>query len=179
MADPKLPTPPPGDDTTRRSRFASRLVRGFGLIALFLAAALFGTASGVMFAFIGDLPEIQALDDYAPSTITRVLARDGSLVGEYATERRQVITYDQIPEVLRNAIVAAEDGEFWSHGGLRVGRILVTLANDIIYQRMWGASTITQQLARKLFLTDDQTPARKIREALLAIQEAARERQAG
>jgi penicillin-binding protein 1A len=149
---------------------ASRLVRGFGLIALFLAAALFGTASGVMFAFIGDLPEIQALDDYTPSTITRVLARDGSIVGEYATERRQVISYEQIPEVLRNAIIAAEDGEFMSHGGLRIGRILVTLANDIIYRRMWGASTITQQLARKLFLTDDQTPARKIREALLAIQ---------
>ena len=170
MANAKLPTPPPPDDRARRGRFASRLVRGFGLIALFLAAALFGTASGVMFAFIGDLPEIQALDDYSPSTITRVLARDGSVVGEYATERRQVITYDQIPEVLRHAIIAAEDGEFESHGGLRIGRILVTLANDIIYRRMWGASTITQQLARKLFLTDDQTPARKIREALLAIQ---------
>jgi penicillin-binding protein 1A len=169
MAPAKTPTTPPAEDPARR-RFASRLVRGFGLIALFLAAALFGTASGVMFAFIGDLPEIQALDDYNPSTITRVLARDGSPVGEYATERRQVVTYDQIPEVLRHAILAVEDARFESHGGLRIGRIMITLAQDIVYQRMWGASTITQQLARKLFLTDDQTPARKIREALLAIQ---------
>ena len=157
--------PPP-----KRSKTAARVIRVLGLLSLFLAAALFGTASGVLFAFIGDLPEIKALDDYMPSTTSRVLARDGSVVGEYATERRQVITYEQIPEVLRQAIIAAEDGEFESHGGLRIGRILITLAQDIIYQRMWGGSTITQQLARKLFLTDDQTPARKIKEALLAIQ---------
>src|SRR6188768_1779165 len=114
MADAKT-TSTPAAVEGRRGRLASRLVRSFGLIALFLAAALFGTASGVMFAFIGDLPEIQALDDYAPSTISRVLARDGSVVGEYATERRQVISYDQIPEVLRHAILAVEDAEFESH----------------------------------------------------------------
>jgi penicillin-binding protein 1A len=178
---PDPPNPPPGSGTAStpaaeappprvRTKLAARLVRSLGIIALFVAAALFGTASGVLFAFIGDLPEIRKLDDYNPNTITRVLARDGSIVGEFATERRQVVTYDQIPEVLRHAIIAAEDGEFESHGGLRVGRILITLAKDIIHQRMWGASTITQQLARKLFLTDDQTPARKIKEALLAIQ---------
>jgi penicillin-binding protein 1A len=147
-----------------------RLTRSFGLIALFLAAALFGTASGVLFAFVGDLPQISALDDYSPGTITRVLGRDGSVVGEFANERRQIVTYEQIPEVLRHAIMAAEDGKFESHGGLRIGRILVTLAQDIIYQRKWGASTITQQLAKKLFLTDDKTPERKIKEALLTIQ---------
>jgi penicillin-binding protein 1A len=147
-----------------------RLARSFGLIALFLAAALFGTASGVLFAFVGDLPQISALDDYSPGTITRVLGRDGSVVGEFANERRQIVTYDQIPEVLRHAIIAVEDGEFEKHGGLRIGRILVTLAQDIIYQRKWGASTITQQLAKKLFLTDDKTPERKIKEALLSVQ---------
>jgi penicillin-binding protein 1A len=147
-----------------------RLARSFGLIALFLAAALFGTASGVLFAFVGDLPQISALDDYSPGTITRVLGRDGSVVGEFANERRQIVPYDQIPEVLRHAIIAVEDGEFEKHGGLRIGRILVTLAQDIIYQRKWGASTITQQLAKKLFLTDDKTPERKIKEALLSVQ---------
>ena len=96
-----------------------RLARSFGIVALFLAAALFGTASGVLFAFVGDLPQISALDDYSPGTITRVLGRDGSVVGEFATERRQIVTYDQIPEVLRHAIIAAEDGEFEKHGGLR------------------------------------------------------------
>jgi penicillin-binding protein 1A len=148
----------------------NRLARSFGIVALFLAAALFGTASGVLFAFVGDLPQISALDDYSPGTITRVLGRDGSVVGEFANERRDIVTYDQIPEVLRHAIIAVEDGEFERHGGLRIGRILVTLAKDILYQRMWGASTITQQLAKKLFLTDDKTPERKIKEALLTIQ---------
>jgi penicillin-binding protein 1A len=144
--------------------------RTFGIVALFLAAALFGTASGVLFAFIGDLPQISALDDYSPGTITRVLGRDGSVVGEFANERRQLLTYEQIPEVLRHAIIAVEDGKFESHGGLRIGRIVVTLVKDIVYRRSWGGSTITQQLAKKLFLTDDKTPERKIKEALLTIQ---------
>lgn len=86
-------------------RLGSRLVQSFGLIALFLGAALLGTTTGVLFAFVGDLPQISALDDYSPSTITRVTGRDGSLVGEFATERRTVITYDQIPEVDRKSVV--------------------------------------------------------------------------
>jgi penicillin-binding protein 1A len=150
---------------------ASRLVRSFGIIALFLGAALLGTATGVLFAFVGDLPQISALDDYSPSTITRVIARDGSVVGEFATERRVLLTYDQIPVVLRNAIVATEDDAFFSHSGVDLSRIFVTAAKRLLrLQRYGGASTLTQQLARKLFLTDEQTPERKIKEALLSIQ---------
>jgi penicillin-binding protein 1A len=151
-------------------RLLSRLARSFGIVALFLAAAFFGTATGVVFAFVGDLPQISALDDYSPSTITRVTGRDGVVVGEFATERRVLVTYEQIPEVLREAILSAEDADFFSHTGLSVPRIMVTLVKDVVYQRRWGASTLTQQLARKLFLTDDKTPERKIKEALLAIQ---------
>jgi penicillin-binding protein 1A len=152
-------------------RRAVQLIRSFGLAALFLAAALFGIASGVMFAFVGDLPQITALDDYSPSTITRVLGRTGAVVGEFASERRQLITYDQIPPVLRNAILSAEDSNFFSHSGLRIERIFVALAKDIMHRRkQGGASTLTQQLARKLFLTDDKTWERKIKEALLAVQ---------
>src|SRR5436190_10093054 len=149
---------------------AMRLVRSFGLVALFLAAAFFGIASGVMFAFVGDLPQISALDDYSPSTITRVLGRNGAVVGEFASERRQIVSYEQIPPVLRNAIISAEDKNFFRHSGLSVERIFITLVQDILHRRMWGASTITQQLARKLFLTDDKSPERKIKEALLAVQ---------
>ena len=93
-------------------RFSRRLVRSFGIAALFLAAAFLGTASGVVFAFMGDLPEVEALDDYSPGTITRVLGRDGAVVGEFATERRRVVSYEEIPKVLREAIISAEDGEF-------------------------------------------------------------------
>jgi penicillin-binding protein 1A len=151
-------------------RRLSGLARSFGLIALFIGAAFAGTAGGVLFAFVGDLPQISALDDYSPSTITRVLGRDGSTIGDFATERRVLVTFDQIPKVLREAIVSAEDDAFFSHSGLRIDRILVTLAKDVIHQRSWGASTLTQQLARKLFLTDDKTWERKIKEALLTLQ---------
>jgi hypothetical protein len=109
-------------------RLSARLVRSFGVIALFLVAALLGTASGVLFAFVGDLPQISALDDYAPATITKVLGRDGSVVGEFAIERRQVVTYDQIPVNLRNAIISAEDAGFFKHGGVDVFRIFATAA---------------------------------------------------
>ncbi len=152
-------------------RFTSRLVKSFGIIALFLAAALLGTASGVLFAYAGDLPQISALDDYAPATITKVLGRDGSVIGEFATEHRSVVTYEQIPVNLRNALISAEDADFFKHGGIDVWRIFVTLARrGLGVQRSGGASTITQQLTRKLFLTDEQTPERKIKEWILAIQ---------
>jgi penicillin-binding protein 1A len=157
---------------------ALRLVRNFGLAALFLAVALFGIASGVLFAFVGDLPQISALDDYSPSTITRVLGRDDAVVGEFASERRELVTYDRIPPVLRNAILSAEDGGFFRHSGLSIGRISVALAQDLILRRnAYGASTITQQLARNLFPASVGFERsglsgweRKIKEALLAVQ---------
>jgi penicillin-binding protein 1A len=155
----------------RMRGLAARFVRSFAIVALFLGAAILGTASGVLFAFVGDLPLISALDDYSPSTITRVLGRDGSVVAEFATERRVILTYDQIPPVLRQAIVATEDDSFFSHSGVDLGRIAVTAVKRVLrLQRYGGASTLTQQLARKLFLTDEQTPERKIKEAILSIQ---------
>jgi penicillin-binding protein 1A len=137
---------------------------------LFVVAAVLGTVSGVLFAFAGDLPQISALDDYAPSTISRVYGARGEVIGEFAIQRREVIPYEAISPRLKQAILAAEDSEFEQHFGLSIPRIVVTLITDIIYRRMHGASTLTQQLARKLFLTDDKTPERKIKEALLAIQ---------
>jgi penicillin-binding protein 1A len=152
-------------------RRAARLVRNFGILVLFLGAALAGTASGVIFASIDDLPRISALDDYTLGTITRVHARDGSVIADFASERRQIVTYDQIPAVLKNAIVAAEDANFFNHSGLNYQRIAITATRRILgLQRRGGASTLTQQLARKLFLTDEQTWERKIKEALLALQ---------
>jgi penicillin-binding protein 1A len=137
---------------------------------LFLIAAMLGIATGVIFAYAGDLPQISALDDYAPSTISRVYGARGEVVGEFAIERREVIPYEAMSPKLQQAILAAEDDEFNQHFGLSISRIVVTAMSDIIHRRMHGASTLTQQLARKLFLTDDKTPERKIKEALLAIQ---------
>ena len=150
--------------------YALKLARRAGLIALFLIAAILGITTGVIFAYAGDLPQISALDDYAPSTITRVYGGRGEIIGEFAIQRREVIPYEAISPNLRHAIMAAEDAQFEQHFGLSIPRIVVTLIKDIIERRKaGGASTLTQQLARKLFLTDEKTWERKIKEALLAI----------
>jgi penicillin-binding protein 1A len=150
--------------------YAVKLAQRAGLIALFLIAAILGITTGVIFAYAGDLPQISALDDYAPSTITRVYGSRGEIVGEFAIQRREVIPYEAISPNLRHAIMAAEDAQFEQHFGLSIPRIVVTLIKDIIERRKaGGASTLTQQLARKLFLTDEKTWERKIKEALLAI----------
>ena len=152
-------------------RYVIRIARRAGIIALFVLAALLGIATGVIFAYAGDLPQISALDDYAPSTISRVYGAHGEIVGEFAIQRREVIPYEAISPKLKQAILAAEDSEFEQHFGLSIPRIIVTLIKDIIERtKAAGASTLTQQLARKLFLTDEKTWERKIKEALLAIQ---------
>jgi penicillin-binding protein 1A len=153
------------------ARYAIRIARRAGIIALFVLAGFLGTATGVIFAYAGDLPQISALDDYAPSTISRVFGAHGEIVGEFAIQRREVIPYEAIPPKLKQAILAAEDSEFDQHFGLSVPRIVVTLMRDVIERKKAaGASTLTQQLARKLFLTDEKTWERKIKEAILAIQ---------
>src|SRR5215213_1384552 len=150
--------------------YLTTLARSAGLIVLFLIAAILGITTGVIFAYAGDLPQISALDDYAPSTITRVYGSRGEVIGEFAIQRREVIPYEAISPNLRQAIMAAEDDQFEQHIGLSIPRIVATLIKDIIERRKAaGASTLTQQLARKLFLTDEKTWERKIKEALLAI----------
>ncbi len=154
-----------------------------GIAALFIAAAVAGTASGVIFAFAGDLPEISKLDDYQPSTISRVYGRDGSIIGEFATERRIMVTYDQIAPVMRNAVLAAEDGDFFNHDGLEVSRMALALMRDVFSSsKTPGRSTITQQLARNIFrdtigfnrspdaVIDVSGWERKIKETLAALQ---------
>jgi penicillin-binding protein 1A len=159
------------DQERPRRGVLATIARQAGLAMLFVIAALLGTLSGVLFAFTDDLPQISALDDYRPSTITRLLARDGQVIGEFATERRVVVGYDQISPSLRQAILATEDAGFEQHFGLSVTRILITLVNDVIKGQMAGASTVTQQLARNLFpIGFDKTAERKIKEAILAIQ---------
>src|SRR5439155_22980 len=129
--------------------YVIRVARNAGIVALFIVAAMLGILSGVMFAYAGDLPQVSALDDYSPSTITRVLASNGQLIGEFATQRRIVVGYDDINPVLRQAIIATEDADFDRHFGLNVWRIFAAAAIDIVKRRReQGASTLTQQVAR-------------------------------
>jgi len=145
--------------------------RHAGLALLFVGAALAGTASGVLFAYSDDLPAISALDAYRPDTITRVLGNDGSTVGEFATERRVVLRYDEIPPLMRQAVLSAEDSGFFEHFGLSItGLARAAVTNVVEMRKAGGASTLTQQLARKLFLTDQKTWERKVKELLLSVQ---------
>ena len=155
-----------------------RWIGRFSVVILFVIAAVLGTAGGVLFAFADDLPAISALDDYSPGTITRVLGRDGSVVGEFATERRNIVTYEEIPEVLRHAIISAEDDEFMTHGGIHPLLMGWAAINDVLSSRRTpGRSTITQQLARQLFpeavgfeRVGMAGRIRKVKEALVALQ---------
>src|SRR5437867_3515431 len=151
-----------------------RVARNAGIVALFILAAMLGILSGVMFAYAGDLPQVSALDHYTPSTITRIYSANAQVIGEFATQRRVVVGYDDINPLLRQAIVATEDAEFDRHFGVNIWRIFVAAAIDIIKRRReQGASTLTQQVARNLDefgLTKQKLFDRKVREMILAIQ---------
>ena len=124
------------------ARYVFRIARQAGIAALFVVAALLGTLSGVLFAYADDLPLISTLDDYSPHTITRVLGRDGVVIGEFAVERRVVVTYQQIPENLRNAIVSAEDANFFDHAGFSMSRMVLALVRELASRkRTPGGST--------------------------------------
>jgi penicillin-binding protein 1A len=164
------------------TRVVIRFARQVGLLALFSVAALLGTLGGLFFVYADDVAAISALDDYKPSTITRLMAADGQQIGEFATERRVVIGYDDMAPVLRQAIMASEDAGFESHFGISPQRLIVTTIRDLASgRRLRGASTITQQVARMLFLQEymrggvfarsgTEGLERKIKEAILAFQ---------
>ena len=139
--------------------------------ALFVAAILGGALVGVFFAFESDLPQVTSLEDFQPNIITQVFASDGSVLGEFAIEKRVVVEFRDIPPVLRNAIVAVEDEDFWKHIGINPWRIPgAALANLRSGRRGQGFSTLTMQLTRLLFLTPEKTYERKIKEVILAFQ---------
>jgi len=121
-----------------------------------------------------DLPDYKNLATYTPPVATRLYAADGSLLIEYAEERRVFIDFEDMPPQLINAFVAAEDQNFWTHPGIDVqGIVRATLNNAMrmvgFNTKFTGASTITQQVAKNFFLTSDRTISRKVKEAILAL----------
>ncbi|AMA57972.1 penicillin-binding protein 1A [Bradyrhizobium sp. CCGE-LA001] len=132
-----------------------------------------GAVAGLIWHFSKDLPDYSQLQDYEPPVMTRVHAVDGSLVGEYAKERRLYLPIQAVPKLVINAFLAAEDKNFYEHGGIdytgmaRAG--LVYIQNYGSNRRPQGASTITQQVAKNFLLTNEVSFARKIKEALLAM----------
>lgn len=116
-----------------------------------------------------DLPKIVSLKDYKPLMVSQVFDRNGKRIGEFFRERRVFVEYDDIPEHLINAFVAAEDSSFFKHGGVNLKAILrAVIKNAKAGKKVQGASTITQQVARSLVLTREKTYTRKIKEIVLA-----------
>src|SRR5262249_49172584 len=118
-----------------------------------------------------DLPPIDTLEEYTPSLTTRIFDRNGELIGELFTERRELLSLQKIPVDLQNAVIAVEDDGFFGHWGISPrGMARAGLRNLFAGHVMQGGSTITQQLSKLIFLTQERTFARKAREILLAMQ---------
>jgi penicillin-binding protein 1A len=136
-----------------------------------LVSALVGATAGLLLVYSTDLPQVGQLEHYRPSSITELYDDQGRTIGSFALQRRVVATYDDYPQVLRQALISIEDKDFYRHWGINVWRIAGAAYRDIRSGgRVQGASTLTMQLARNLFLSPDRSFHRKIQEALLAVQ---------
>ena len=141
----------------------------FGVLVL-LSAAI-GAAAGLLLVYSTDLPQVEQLERYRPSSVTELYDGQGRVIGTFALQRRVIASYDDYPEVLRNALVSIEDKDFYRHSGINIWRIVGAAYRDIESGgKVQGASTLTMQLARNLFLSPDRSFYRKVQEALLAIQ---------
>ena len=147
-----------------------RLSKWF-VVGLILAGVLTGVTVGLVLAVGLDLPQVQGLEDMQHGAATRILSADGIVLAELFIEKRLPLTLEEIPKPLLRAVVAVEDRRFRRHPGLDLIRNLGALIRDIQAGRLaQGGSTITQQLARNLFLTPEKTISRKLKEIFLALQ---------
>ena len=143
----------------------------FTLSFLILTSLATGSLVGFTFALYNDLPKVRKLDIYRPNVVTKIFSEDGQQIAELFREKRIWTPYRSIPKNLVDALLAVEDTEFFNHEGIRFMSIARALVVDIRMGRAaQGGSTITQQLAKQLFLSPDKTIIRKIKEALLAVQ---------
>jgi len=153
--------------TGAENKTVGRLIIGL----LVLVSALVGATVGLLLVYSTDLPQVNQLEHYRPSSITELYDDQGRTIGSFALQRRVVATYDDYPPVMRQALISIEDKDFYRHWGINVWRIAGAAYRDIRSGgRVQGASTLTMQLARNLFLSPDRSFHRKIQEALLAVQ---------
>ncbi len=128
-----------------------------GLLGAFVLALLYPT-----------LPSLDSLTDYQPKIPLRIVSVEGDLLGEFGEERRAVVNIADVPDVMKKAILAAEDERFYSHGGVDYLSVLRAALTNVASGSQQGAGTITMQVARNFFLTREKTVTRKLREVLLA-----------
>jgi penicillin-binding protein 1A len=176
-ADPGGAEPPDepsnGRWTVARRFWNARVAVYSGLAAVVLLGIVVLSAAGYVWWITRDLPSVQDLQNYAPPVTTRVYAGDGTLLGEYARERRVFVPISFVPKLVINAFTSAEDRNFFNHPGIDPSGMLRAAIKDIgkvvMGRRPEGASTITQQVARNFKLNSDVKIARKIREVFLAL----------
>jgi penicillin-binding protein 1A len=151
-----------------RTRHSARII----LILVLLFGGIFcGVLAGAFIALTRDLPQIRSLETFTPEAITRIYSADDVLLGELYSEKRDPVPLSEIPEMLTTALLAVEDRNFYRHCGIDLKGVLRAIVKDIRAGNFKeGASTITQQLARTLFLTTEKSLTRKIKEAILALQ---------
>jgi penicillin-binding protein 1A len=174
------PGVPPHQDfwrAVRRFPFADAEFRGrkmagrAGFLLLLAASALFGVMLGLSMVYSINLPEMAELERYHPDTTTELYDVHGKVIGSFALERRVVEPYSEFPPMLRDAIVSIEDKDFFTNGGLNLVRMAEAAYKDVhSHGKVQGASTLTMQLSRNLFLSSEKTYGRKVQEIFLTLQ---------
>jgi len=155
--------------SSKRSLFSRLLL--WALIPVTLALMAVGTLVGIFVYYGSDpnLPSLNGIGDYHPEQISRVLDRDGNVIGELGSVRRIVVPYEKIPKVMVQALLAAEDAEYFEHEGVDYKGMLRAFIENVIRRKFaQGASTITQQVVKQMLLTPEKSLRRKVQEIILA-----------
>lgn len=129
-----------------------------------------GSLTGLVLTWGFELPQVWELQQSKPDVISEVYAADGRVLGIFAMEKRQIVTYDKIPDTVKNTILAAEDSDFFRHAGIDFGRLIYQVFRNVAYGERKGASTITMQLSKLLLTNPEVTIERKIKDMIFAIQ---------
>lgn len=151
-----------------RASPTGRRIIGLGILGLTLLGLGVASFIGLYVYFGRGLPTIESLQNYNPPQVSRIVDRKGRLIAESYSERRTVVPMERVPRVFVLSVLAAEDADFYRHGGLDYTGVLRALYKDLMGMRREGGSTITQQLVKTMLLTPERTYARKIRELILA-----------
>jgi penicillin-binding protein 1A len=155
------------DPDARNRQLAARAA----VLALLAASAVFGVMLGLILVYSINLPQMTELERYRPSTTTDLYDIHGRVFGSFAQERRIVVPYSEFPDVLRDAILSIEDKNFEHNGGINLLRVGEAAYEDVhTHGKVQGASTLTMQLARNLFLSSEKTYGRKLQEIFLSLE---------
>ncbi len=148
-----------------------KFIKKLMIISAYIIVVAIGSSAAVIISELEEMPDVKSLERYKPILPAQVYDADNKLIHEFAVEKRVLVKFQDIPKIVQDAIIAAEDAHFWQHTGIYPIAIIRAFISNLRAGRIvQGGSTITQQLAKLLFLTPERTFKRKMKEALLAIQ---------